>query len=95
MYRKKERKGCWQVTCWELEFQVLLEEDRFSYCLLTICNNCLSLFSIERGDVSAVKDLIHKTLYFPEKQQQSSPSQCQDPAGPDSSAHYTVIQDPV
>lgn len=22
----KERKGCWQVMCWELEFQVLLEE---------------------------------------------------------------------
>lgn len=93
MYRKKERKGCWQVTCWELEFQVL-EEEGLSYCLLRIPNNCLPLFAVERDDVSAVKDLIHKTLYFPEKEQQSSPSQCQDPDGTDSSAHYTVIQDP-
>ncbi|XP_075019907.1 KICSTOR complex protein ITFG2 isoform X3 [Calonectris borealis] len=57
--------------------------------------NLLQQLGVERGDVSAVKDLIHKTLYFPEKQQQSSPSQCQDPAGTDSSAHYTVIQDPL
>ncbi|XP_075618572.1 KICSTOR complex protein ITFG2 isoform X2 [Balearica regulorum gibbericeps] len=55
----------------------------------------LQQLGVERGDVSAVKDLIHKTLYFPEKHQQSSPSQCQDPAGADSSAHYTVIQDPL
>lgn len=57
--------------------------------------NLLQQLGVERSDVSAVKDLIHKTLYFPEKQQQSSPSQCQDPAGTDSSAHYTVIQDPL
>lgn len=85
---------CWQVTCWELEFQVLLQEEGLLYCLLRIPNNCLPLFSVERSDVSAVKDLIYKTLYFPEKQQQqSSPLQCQDPAGTDSPAHYTVIQD--
>ncbi|XP_075365563.1 KICSTOR complex protein ITFG2 isoform X3 [Mycteria americana] len=57
--------------------------------------NLLQQLGVERGDVSAVKDLIHKTLYFPEKRQQSSPSQCQDPAGTDSSASYTVIQDPL
>lgn len=95
MHRNKERKGCWQVMCWELEFRVLLEEEGLSYSLLRMPNNCLSLFSVERGDVSAVKDLIHKTLYFPETQQQSSPSQCQDPAGTDSSAHYAAIQDPL
>ncbi|KAM6309716.1 KICSTOR complex protein ITFG2 isoform 2-T2 [Podargus strigoides] len=56
--------------------------------------NLLQQLGVERSDVSAVKDLIHKTLYFPEQQQQqSSPSQCQDPSGADSSAHYTVIQD--
>ncbi|XP_010157864.1 PREDICTED: integrin-alpha FG-GAP repeat-containing protein 2, partial [Eurypyga helias] len=55
----------------------------------------LQQLGVERGDVSAVKDLIHKTLYFPEKQQQSSSSQCDDRAGTDSSAHYTVIQDPL
>ncbi|KAM6384878.1 KICSTOR complex protein ITFG2 isoform 4-T15 [Alca torda] len=54
----------------------------------------LKQLGVERSNVSAVKDLIHKTLYFPEKQQQqSSPLQCQDPAGTDSPAHYTVIQD--
>ncbi|NWI34384.1 ITFG2 protein, partial [Sula dactylatra] len=47
----------------------------------------LQQLGVERGDVSAVKDLIHKTLYFPEKQQQSSPLQRQDPAGTDDSAH--------
>ncbi|XP_072734638.1 KICSTOR complex protein ITFG2 isoform X3 [Ciconia boyciana] len=57
--------------------------------------NLLQQLGVERGDVSAVKDLIHKTLYFPEKRQQSSPSKCQDPAGTDSSASYTVIQDPL
>ncbi|KAM6137091.1 KICSTOR complex protein ITFG2 isoform 2-T2 [Pterocles gutturalis] len=57
--------------------------------------NLLQQLGVERGNISAVKDLIHKTLYFPEKQQQSSPAQCQDPAGADSSAHCTVIQDPL
>ncbi|KAK2528089.1 KICSTOR complex protein ITFG2 isoform X1 [Columba livia] len=54
----------------------------------------LQQLSVERDDVSAVKDLIHKTLYFPEKRQQSSPSQCQDHVGTDSSAHCTVIRHP-
>ncbi|XP_074681893.1 KICSTOR complex protein ITFG2 isoform X2 [Strix aluco] len=57
--------------------------------------NLLQQLGVERSDVSAVRDLIHKTLYFPEKEEQSSPWQCQDPAGTDSSAHYTVIQDPL
>ncbi|NXI37850.1 ITFG2 protein, partial [Galbula dea] len=47
----------------------------------------LQQLGVERSDVSAVKDLIHKTLYFPEKQQQSASLQCQDPAGTDSSTH--------
>ncbi|KAM6095702.1 KICSTOR complex protein ITFG2 isoform 2-T2 [Chlamydotis macqueenii] len=53
--------------------------------------NLLHQLGVERDNVSAVKDLIHNTLYFPE----SSPLQCQDPAGTDSSAYYTVIQDPL
>lgn len=57
--------------------------------------NLLQQLGVERSDVSAVKNLIHKTLYFPEKWQQSSPAQCQDPAGTDSSAHCTGIQDPL
>ncbi|KAM4671038.1 KICSTOR complex protein ITFG2 isoform 2-T2 [Amazona ochrocephala] len=55
----------------------------------------LQQLGVERSDVSAVKNLIHKTLYFPEKWQQSSTTQCQDPAGIDSSAHCTVVQDPL
>ncbi|KAM9579992.1 KICSTOR complex protein ITFG2 isoform 2-T2 [Guaruba guarouba] len=55
----------------------------------------LQQLGVERSDVSAVKNLIHKTLYFPEKRQQSSTTQCQDPAGIDSSAHCTVVQDPL
>ncbi|NXY46275.1 ITFG2 protein, partial [Ceuthmochares aereus] len=47
----------------------------------------LQQLGVERDDVSAVKDLIHRTLYFPEKWQQSTLSQSQDPAGTDSSAH--------
>ncbi|NXS58467.1 ITFG2 protein, partial [Brachypteracias leptosomus] len=47
----------------------------------------LQQLGVERDSVSAVKDLIHKTLYFPEKQEQSSPLRCQDPAGTDFSAH--------
>ncbi|NXN78111.1 ITFG2 protein, partial [Bombycilla garrulus] len=45
----------------------------------------LQQLGIDRSDVSAVRNLIHKTLYFPEKYHLSSPSQ--DPAGTDSSAH--------
>ncbi|XP_037243808.1 KICSTOR complex protein ITFG2 isoform X2 [Falco biarmicus] len=55
----------------------------------------LQQLGVERDDVSAVKNLIHKTLYFPEKHQQSIPSQHQDPAGTDSSAHLTVNKDPL
>uniref|UniRef100_A0A803VIT0 Integrin alpha FG-GAP repeat containing 2 n=1 Tax=Ficedula albicollis TaxID=59894 RepID=A0A803VIT0_FICAL len=53
----------------------------------------LQELGIDRSDVSAVKNLIHKTLYFPEKYHLSSPSQ--DPAGADSSSHCSGIQDPI
>ncbi|NXV72130.1 ITFG2 protein, partial [Atlantisia rogersi] len=46
----------------------------------------LQQLGVERDDVSAVRELIHKTLYFPESYQQSSPSECQDPAGAEASA---------
>ncbi|XP_062449452.1 KICSTOR complex protein ITFG2 isoform X3 [Rhea pennata] len=55
----------------------------------------LQQLGVERGDISSVKDLIHKTLYFPEKQQQNSPSQCQDHAGIDSSTSSTIIRCPL
>ncbi|NWT73347.1 ITFG2 protein, partial [Prunella himalayana] len=45
----------------------------------------LEQLDIDKNDVDAVRNLIHKTLYFPEKYHLSSPSQ--DPAGTDSSAH--------
>ncbi|OXB72239.1 UNVERIFIED_CONTAM: hypothetical protein H355_013418 [Colinus virginianus] len=51
----------------------------------------LQELGIEKGDVSAIQDLIYKTLYFPEKLQPNSPLQCQDPAGTDSFVHHTVI----
>ncbi|NWI12794.1 ITFG2 protein, partial [Crypturellus soui] len=35
----------------------------------------LQQLGVERSDVSSVKDLIHKTLYFPEKHQLNSPAQ--------------------
>ncbi|XP_032534938.1 KICSTOR complex protein ITFG2 isoform X1 [Chiroxiphia lanceolata] len=57
--------------------------------------NLLQQLGVDKNDVSAVRNLIHKTLYFPEKYHLSSPSECQDPAGTDSSAHCTVIQDPL
>ncbi|NWR37819.1 ITFG2 protein, partial [Tachuris rubrigastra] len=47
----------------------------------------LQELGVDKNDVSAVRNLIHKTLYFPEKYHLSSPSQSQDPAGADSSAH--------
>ncbi|NWU05127.1 ITFG2 protein, partial [Cephalopterus ornatus] len=47
----------------------------------------LQQLGVDKNDVSAVRNLIHKTLYFPEKYHLSSPSECQDPAGTDSSAH--------
>nr|XP_013811688.1 PREDICTED: integrin-alpha FG-GAP repeat-containing protein 2 [Apteryx mantelli mantelli] len=55
----------------------------------------LKQLGVERGDVSSVKDLIHKTLYLPEKQQRNSPSQCQDHAGIDSSTYHTIIHCPL
>lgn len=56
-------------------------------------NNRFSLFSLDKNDVDAVRNLIHKTLYFPEKYHLSNPSQ--DPAGTDSSTHCSGIQDPL
>uniref|UniRef100_A0A452J460 Uncharacterized protein n=1 Tax=Gopherus agassizii TaxID=38772 RepID=A0A452J460_9SAUR len=53
----------------------------------------LQQLGVDGDDVSAVKDLIHKTLYFPEKQPQNSPCQHRGPAGADSSCHPTVAQD--
>ncbi|NWT03304.1 ITFG2 protein, partial [Mionectes macconnelli] len=47
----------------------------------------LEQLGVDKNDVSAVRNLIHKTLYFPEKYHLSSPEQSQDPAGADSSAH--------
>lgn len=90
VFRKKERKGCWQMISWELEY---FWRKRLSHCLTRMPNSWFSLFSLDRSDVSAVKNLIHKTLYFPEKYHLSSPSQ--DPAGTDSSAHCSGIQDPL
>ncbi|XP_034641283.1 KICSTOR complex protein ITFG2 isoform X5 [Trachemys scripta elegans] len=53
----------------------------------------LQQLGVDGDDVSAIKDLIHKTLYFPEKQPQNSPCQHRGPAGADSSSHPTVAQD--
>lgn len=93
MYRvedvQKERKGCWQMISWELEYFLM----RLSHCLMRMPNSWFSLFSVDRSDVSAVKNLIHKTLYYPEKYHLSSPSE--DSAGTDSSAHCSGIQDPL
>ncbi|NWS15959.1 ITFG2 protein, partial [Pachyramphus minor] len=47
----------------------------------------LQQLGVDKNDVSAVRNLIHKTLYFPEKYHLSSPSECQDPSGTDSSPH--------
>ncbi|XP_019371582.1 PREDICTED: integrin-alpha FG-GAP repeat-containing protein 2 isoform X1 [Gavialis gangeticus] len=55
----------------------------------------LKKLGVESDDASAVKDLIHKTLYFPEKHLQNSPSQHRGPAGADSSNNHTVAQDSV
>ncbi|XP_042722362.1 KICSTOR complex protein ITFG2 [Lagopus leucura] len=57
-------------------------------------DSLLQELGVEKSDVSAVQDLIYKTLYFPEKQQPNSSLQCQNP-GTDSSAHHTVIQNPL
>ncbi|CAN8195424.1 unnamed protein product [Coccothraustes coccothraustes] len=53
----------------------------------------LQQLDVDKNDVDAVRNLIHKTLYFPEKYHLSSPSQ--DPAETDSSAHCSGIQDPL
>ncbi|XP_040517409.1 KICSTOR complex protein ITFG2 isoform X2 [Gallus gallus] len=55
----------------------------------------LQELGVEKSDVSSIQDLIYKTLYFPEKLQPNSPLQCQNPAGTNSSAHHTVIQNPL
>ncbi|XP_040517298.1 KICSTOR complex protein ITFG2 isoform X7 [Gallus gallus] len=55
----------------------------------------LQELGVEKSDASSIQDLIYKTLYFPEKLQPNSPLQCQNPAGTNSSAHHTVIQNPL
>ncbi|XP_071618555.1 KICSTOR complex protein ITFG2 [Heliangelus exortis] len=77
----------WDIQLERMEstnlLKILDSDPEFGYLLQQL--------GVERSDVSAVKDLIHKTLYFPEEEQQSSSSQDQDPAGTESSDHYAVI----
>ncbi|KFP08073.1 Integrin-alpha FG-GAP repeat-containing protein 2, partial [Calypte anna] len=73
----------WDIQLERMEstnlLKILDSDPEFGYLLQQL--------GVERSDVSAVKDLIHKTLYFPEEEQQSSSSQDQDPAGTESSDH--------
>lgn len=88
--RTERKRMRWQMMCWKPEYFL---RKRLSHCLVRMPNNRFSLFSLDKNDVDAVRNLIHKTLYFPEKYHLSNPSQ--DPAGTDSSTHCSGIQDPL